>query len=216
MKLSEATRSICDLVDDNTIPLSVAYNIAFLEPKMQDTVADLVGINIKVNNENTQILKKVADKEPLDEKKIRDVLEGNYPPRVVEKPKPIPTAAPVTVPPAEFKTAPVPTDASGPSKNVVIPFAPPEPTRPAQPVTTPMAPAPSGTPAVKALETDRENSYETKIVLRGDRLRKYFPDVSMTPLEIEESVYSALEERRQRLEKAKQKAELFAKKEQVK
>ena len=37
-----------------------------------------------------------------------------------------------------------------------------------------------------------------KIVLKGDRLRKYFPDVSMTPREIEESIYSALEERRQR------------------
>lgn len=216
MKLSEATRSICDLVDDNTIPLSVAYNIAFLEPKMQDTVADLVGINVKVNNENTQLLKKVADKEPLDEKKIRDVLEGNYPPRVVEKPKPIPTAAPVMTPPSELKTAPVPTDTSGPTKNVVIPFAPAEPTRPAQSVPATATPAPSGTFTVKAPETDRENSYETKIVLRGDRLRKYFPDVSMTPLEIEESVYSALEERRQRLEKAKQKAELFAKKEPVK
>lgn len=216
MKLSEATRSICDLVDDNTIPLSVAYNIAFLEPKMQDTVADLVGINVKVNNENTQLLKKVADKEPLDEKKIRDVLEGNYPPRVVEKPKPVPVAAPVMTPASELKTAPVPTDISGPTKNVVIPFAPPEPTRPAQSVPATATPAPSGTSTVKAPETDRENSYETKIVLRGDRLRKYFPDVSMTPLEIEESVYSALEERRQRLEKAKQKAELFAKKEPVK
>jgi len=33
MKLSEATKQICDLVDDNSIPLSVAYNIAFLIPK---------------------------------------------------------------------------------------------------------------------------------------------------------------------------------------
>ena len=89
MKLSEATKQICDLVDDNTIPLSVAYNIAFLTPKVQDTVADLIGINVKVNNENTQLLKKVAEKESLTEKKIRDVLEGNYPPKVVEKPKPV-------------------------------------------------------------------------------------------------------------------------------
>ena len=56
---------------------------------------------------------------------------------------------------------------------------------------------------------DRENSYVTKIVLTGDRLRKYFPDVSMTPREIEDSVYDALEERRQRQEKAKQKSEIF-------
>ena len=39
MKLSEATRSICDLVDEGRLPTSVAYNIAFLQPKHQDTVA---------------------------------------------------------------------------------------------------------------------------------------------------------------------------------
>jgi len=33
----------------------------------------------------------------------------------------------------------------------------------------------------------------------------------MTPLAIENSIYDALEERRQRLEKAKQKAEIFSK-----
>lgn len=41
MKLSEATRSICDLVDEGRLPTSVAYNIAFLQPKHQDTVADV-------------------------------------------------------------------------------------------------------------------------------------------------------------------------------
>jgi hypothetical protein len=47
------------------------------------------------------------------------------------------------------------------------------------------------------------------VILTGDRLRKYFPDVSMTPREIEESVYSALEERRQRQLKEQQKATIF-------
>ena len=51
----------------------------------------------------------------------------------------------------------------------------------------------------------------TKVILTGDRLRKYFPDVSMTPREIEESVYSALEERRQRQMKEQQKAAIFKK-----
>ena len=46
-------------------------------------------------------------------------------------------------------------------------------------------------------------------MLRGDRLRKYFPDVSMTPREIEDSVYDALEERRQRQERAKAKSDIF-------
>lgn len=73
------------------------------------------------------------------------------------------------------------------------------------------APA-AAVPAKSAIEPqDRENSYETKIVLRGDRLRKYFPDVSMTPREIEDSVYDALEMHRQMQEKVKQKAEIFGK-----
>ena len=225
MKLSEATKQICDLVDDNTIPLSVAYNIAFLIPKHQDTVADLIGINVKVNNENTQLLKKVAEKESLTEKKIRDVLEGNYPPKVVEKPKPVtpPVQAAPTTPPMAPSSVPkspdISTPAAQPSSNVV-PFpsasaAPAAPGQSASPVpqaqTAPAAPAAADPGKSAEGAQDRENGYETKIVLKGDRLRKYFPDVSMTPREIEDSVYDALEERRQRLEKQKQKAEIFSK-----
>ena len=225
MKLSEATKQICDLVDDNTIPLSVAYNIAFLIPKYQDTVADLIGINVKVSNENTQLLKKVAEKESLTEKKIRDVLEGNYPPKVVEKPKPVTPPAPVqnatpSMAPSNIPKSPdVATPAAQPAGNVVpFPSASPTPAalvQNAAPVSPAQAtpPAPAAADPVKSSEgaQDRENSYETKIVLRGDRLRKYFPDVSMTPLAIENSIYDALEERRQRLEKQKQKAEIFGK-----
>ena len=228
MKLSEATKQICDLVDDNTIPLSVAYNIAFLSPKHQDTVADLIGINVKVNNENTGLLKKVASSESLTEKKIRDVLEGRYPPKVVEKPKPVtppvqaapaaPAMAPTSIPKSpDIPAPPVPPVQPKAADNVVpfsavnaAPAAPGQnaaPSIPTQPSAT-AAPVPPK-PAVEP--QDRENSYETKIVLRGDRLRKYFPDVSMTPREIEDSVYDALEERRQRLEKQKQKAEIFGK-----
>ena len=225
MKLSEATKQICDLVDDNTIPLSVAYNIAFLTPKVQDTVADLIGINVKVNNENTQRLKKVAEKESLTEKKIRDVLEGNYPPKVVEKPKPVtpPVQAAPTTPPMAPSSVPkspdISTPAAQPSSNVV-PFpsasaAPAAPGQSAAPVpqaqTAPAAPAAADPGKSAEGAQDRENGYETKIVLKGDRLRKYFPDVSMTPREIEDSVYDALEERRQRQERQKQKSEIFGK-----
>ena len=57
--------------------------------------------------------------------------------------------------------------------------------------------------------TQRENMYTTKVTLGGDRLRKYFPDITMTPLAIVESIYSALEERRQREERVKQKSDLL-------
>ena len=222
MKLSEATRSICDLVDEGRLPTSVAYNIAFLQPKHQDTVADLIGINVKVNNENTGILKKVASAESLTEQKIRDVLEGRYPPKVVEKPKPVapppPAAqsvAPASVPKSpDIPVPPVPPAQPNPPDNVVpFPSTGTAPTQ-ATPSTTPgkeAAPA-AAVPTKPAAEPqDRENSYETKIVLRGDRLRKYFPDVSMTPREIEDSIYDALEMRRQMQEKAKQRAEIFGK-----
>ena len=75
----------------------------------------------------------------------------------------------------------------------------------------PMQAAPAAREKPESGAQDRENSYETKIVLRGDRLRTYFPDVSMTPREIEDSIYDALEMRRQMQEKAKQKAEIFGK-----
>ena len=246
MKLSEATQQICDLVDDGTIAVSIAYNIAFLQPKHQDMVADMIGINVKVNNENTTNLKKIAAKESLTEQKIRDVLEGKYPPKVVEKPIVVESPAPATQPmapaPAAIPKSPdVGTPVPGQPADKVIPFpAPPasEPA-PAQPVpaapTQPTAATPtvesapaSQTPPAQAAaapiptETpkeaqDRENSYETKVILRGDRLRKYFPDVSMTPLAIENSIYDALEERRQRQAKEKAKAEIFkGKKEPVK
>lgn len=222
MKLSEATRSICDLVDEGRLPTSVAYNIAFLQPKHQDTVADLIGINVKVNNENTGILKKVASTESLTEQKIRDVLEGKYPPKVVEKPKPVappvPSAqpmAPASVPKSTDNPVPPVPPAQPKAPDNVVPF-PSTGTAPTQapPSVTPgkeAAPAAAVPPKSATEPQDRENSYETKIVLRGDRLRKYFPDVSMTPREIEDSVYDALEMRRQMQEKAKQKAEIFSK-----
>lgn len=221
MKLSEATRSICDLVDEGRLPTSVAYNIAFLQPKHQETVADLIGINVKVNNENTGILKKVASAESLTEQKIRDVLEGRYPPKVVEKPKPVapPLSAAQPMAPASVPKSPdipvppvPPAQPKAPDNVVPFPSTSAAPTQAAPSATPGKETAPAAVPPKPAAEPqDRENSYETKIVLRGDRLRKYFPDVSMTPREIEDSVYDALELRRQMQEKAKQNAEIFGK-----
>lgn len=203
MKLSEATKGVCELVDEGTLAPSIAYNIAFLSPQLQDTVVDLIGVNVKVSNENTGRLKEVARTEKLDAGKVRDVLEGRYPlPKVVEKPKPV-EAVKAPAPPMAPTGIPKSPDIPAPPKpGNVVPFVPPVPER-----KTESAP---NTAAVKAAETqDKENSYVTKVILTGDRLRKYFPDVSMTPREIEDSVYDALEERRQRQEKLKQKAEIL-------
>ncbi|MBO4915325.1 MAG: hypothetical protein J5449_08990, partial [Oscillospiraceae bacterium] len=83
--------------------------------------------------------------------------------------------------------------------------------------TTPTAPTePPNAPTERKPEKEddpfkgpQERPEETKIVLRGDRLRKYFPDTSLTPREIEDSIYSALEERRQRQLHQQQKPNLL-------
>ena len=202
MKLSEATKGVCELVDEGTLATSIAYNIAFLTPQVQDMVVDLIGVNVKVSNENTSRLKEIAKTEKLTSDKIRDVLEGRYPPpKVMEKPKPVePVKAPI----------PTPTPAMVSTNIPKSPDLPELPKEPAKAVEATSAPAVLPAEPAKASEgLDRENTYTTKVVLTGDRLRKYFPDVSMTPREIEDSVYDALEERRQRQEKAKQKSEIF-------
>lgn len=206
MKLSEATKGVCELVDEGTLATSIAYNIAFLPPQVQDMVVDLIGVNVKVSNENTGRLKEVAKAEKMTADKVRDVLEGRYPPpKAVEKLKAVeskPTPTPAMVSTNIPKSPDITTPPKEPVKSA--------PTTPTHATSTPAA-APHAESVKTSEGQDRENSYSTKIVLSGDRLRKYFPDVSMTPREIEDSVYDALEERRQRLEKAKQKAELFGK-----
>ena len=222
MKLSEASPRVCEMVDEGSLALSIAYNIAFLSPEVQDMVVDLADINVKLSSENTNRLKEVAREEKLDYDKVRDVLEGRYPPpreveteppgeksEAAETSAPKEDAAPLSIPPAPVTV---------PESPDVIEAAQPEPTAPEASKQPEEIPRPGldepREPAPKAMEAqDRESSYTTRIVLTGDRLRKYFPDVSMTPREIEDSVYEALEERRQRQEKLKQKTEILKGKE---
>ena len=216
MKLSEASPRVCEMVDEGSLALSIAYNIAFLSPEVQDMVVDLAGINVKLSSENTNRLKEAAREEKLDYDKVRDVLEGRYPPpRGVETEPPGEKSEAAETPASKEATTPL----SIPPAPVMVPESPdvtetarPEQAAPKAAKQTEEIPRPGPDEpreaAPKALEApDRESSYTTRIVLTGDRLRKYFPDVSMTPREIEDSVYEALEERRQRQEKLKQKEE---------
>lgn len=216
MKLSEASPRVCEMVDEGSLALSIAYNIAFLSPEVQDMVVDLADINVKLSSENTNRLKEVSRGEKLDYDKVRDVLEGRYPlPReagtepsgekseAAETPAPKEDAAPLSIPPAlvTVPESPDVTETARPEQ------AAPEAAKQTEEIPRP-GPIEPREAATKAPEAhDRESSYTTRIVLTGDRLRKYFPDVSMTPREIEDSVYEALEERRQRQEKLKQKEE---------
>ena len=232
IRLSEATKDVCDRVDDGTLALSIASAVSFLKPDHQDEVLHLMDLGYRVSTERVEYLKKVEKAGKLDEKSMRLVLEGE---NVLDPPKTIP--------------APQPT-AEQPGQSPAAPGEPPLPPSPdmkspagGQPAPTPSAQAPAaGEPATQtppagdlpaqmpsAGETSKESAAQlpakeqdeskgeqerpeyTKIILTGDRLRKYFPDVSMTPREIEESIYDALEERRQRQEKLKQKENIFKK-----
>lgn len=220
IRLSEASKDVCDRVDDGSLPLSVASAISFLKPKNQDEVLHLNDLGYKLSTERIEYMKKVEKAGKLDENSMRLVLEGENvlePPKVVPMPQPAPTA------PAQSQPGAKP-DAQGEPSLPPSPDLKPQPEQP-KPATqespTQAAPAPAPVESGKKPEPVNKEADErkgeqdrpeyTKVILAGDRLRKYFPDVTMTPREIEESIYDALEERRQRLEKKEQKKDIFKK-----
>ena len=235
IRLSEASKEVCNRVDDGTLPLSAASALSFLKPENQDVALHLTDLGYKLPTERIEYLKKVEKAGKLDEMTMRKVLDGENvlePPKVVsfpgtETPQPAKTAPPSNVPTHEIiPPAPTPGPESSKAKTPVEPAgvsAAPEPVATTPTTTPPTAPTPTMTPTppektaqTPAQEKDpfkgeQERPEYTKVILAGDRLRRYFPDVNMTPRQIEESVYEALEERRQRLEKQKQKEAILKK-----
>ena len=231
IRLSEASKEVCNRVDDGTLPLSAASALSFLKPENQDVALHLTDLGYKLPTERIEYLKKVEKAGKLDEMTMRKVLDGENvlePPKVVsfpgtETPQPTKAAPPSNVPTHEI-IPPAPTPGPEPSKEKT-PVEPagvsvaPEPVATTPTTTPPAAPTPTTTPTPPekpAQEKDpfkgeQERPEYTKVILAGDRLRRYFPDVNMTPRQIEESVYEALEERRQRLEKQKQKEAILKK-----
>ena len=221
IRLSEASKDVCDRVDDGSLPLSVASAISFLKPQNQDEVLHLNDLGYKLSTERIEYMKKVEKACKLDENSMRLVLEGENvlePPKVVPMPQPAPTA------PAQSQPGAKP-DAQGEPSLPPSPDLKPQPEQPKPSPQEPVVPpTPAPAPAEPGKQPDQHPAKETaeqkgeqdrpeytKVILAGDRLRKYFPDVTMTPREIEESIYDALEERRQRLEKKEQKKDIFKK-----
>ena len=221
LRLSEAERVICDRVDDGSLALSIAYSISFLKPENQEKVSDLMDINYKVSTERIERMKKAEKAGKLTDSYMRDILEDkDLIPKEVPKPvipvAPVPDIKPAvgTVPspiPSPHASTPLSpaanSPASAPMVSTVIPKSPD--VSPVVPAAQPNAAAPVNALPKKddIFKGEQERPQSTKVVLAGDRLRKYFPDVEMTPREIEESIYEALEERRQRQEKMKAKSE---------
>ena len=244
IRLSEATKAVCDAVDDNSLELSIASDLSFLSPKHQNAVIDLVGLNLKPTVKRVQRLRDAEKRGNLDDKTMRAILEDKdiQPVKPPEPPKPAPTQPDPPFPVASMVTpnvSPAPAPATGTSPVTLAPpnMKPvmPEPLKQentARPPATQTAEKPETAPepAVNVIpisteskqpgeskadeepiahNSQRDSMYSTKVVLGGDRLRKYFPDVSMTPDEIVDSIYSALEERRQREARMKQKTEIL-------
>ena len=211
IRLSEATKGVCDRVDDGSLTLSVASALSFLKPKNQDNVLHLMDLGYKVPAERVEYMKKVEKAGKLDEESMRAVLDGK---NVLDPPKQEATQAPQPEPSAPAaSTIPPSPDVPQPEGAPAVPPQPVEGQGGPAPAAPP-APAPTEGPPQESkdpFEGKQERPEHTKVVLAGDRLRKYFPDVMMTPREIEESIYDALEERRQRQQKEKEKLTIFPK-----
>ena len=247
IRLSEATKAVCDAVDENSLELSIASDLSFLSPKHQDAVIDLMGLNLKPTVKRVQRLRDAEKRGNLDDKTMRAILEDKdlQPVKPPEPPKPapaqpdppFPVASMVTpnVSPASAPvtdTSPVTSAPTPPDMKPVMPEPPKQESTP-QPPTAQTVEKPETAPAPvnnvipisaegkqpsksKAADdepiesnTPRESMQSLKIMLGGDRLRRYFPDVTMSAMAIVESIYSALEERRQREIRAKQKTEIL-------
>ena len=235
IRLSEATKAVCDAVDDNSLELSIASDLSFLSPEHQNAVIDLVGLNLKPTVKRVQRLRDAEKRGNLDDKTMRAILEDKdiQPVKPPEPPKPAPTQPDPPFPVASMVTpnvSPAPAPATGTSP---VTLAPPKQENTARPPATQTVEKPETAPTSasnvipisaeskqpgdsKAADDEpiefnspRENLYSLKITLGGDRLRRYFPDVTMPALAITESIYSALEERRQREARMKQKTEIL-------
>ena len=233
IRLSEASKAVCDAVDDNSLELSIASALSFLKPEHQNAVIDLMGINLKPTVKRVQRLRDAEKGGKLDDKTMRDILEDkDQPVNPPDPPKPAPAQPDPPFPVASMvtpSTSPVPTP---PDVKPVMPEPPKQENTLQQPImqtTEKPEVAPAQADNVIPLHTEskqpseskaadeepiefnsqRDNMYATKVTLGGDRLRKYFPDVSMKPIEIVESIYSALEDRRQREIHAQQKKDIL-------
>ena len=223
IRMSEAIKGVCDLVDEGKLSISTAAEMSALKPKTQESVLHLLDLGYKTTTDRIIRMKKAeGEGKKLDEMELRKILDDKD--IAPKQPEPVQQ-------PEAPTTGAAPEPAGEPAPQPPIPASPDVPQTPDTPPAADIPPweEPEKAPAPEqgaeppahdapALERDddpfkgtQERPEVTKVILTGDRLRKYFPDVSMTPREIEESVYSALEERRQRQMKEQQKAAIFKK-----
>lgn len=106
IRLSEASKAVCDAVDDNSLELSIASALSFLKPEHQNAVIDLMGINLKPTVKRVQRLRDAEKGGKLDDKTMRDILEDKdlQPVKPPEPPKPAPAQSAPPFPVASMVT----------------------------------------------------------------------------------------------------------------
>ena len=214
IRLSEATKDVCDRVDDGSLTLSVASALSFLKPGNQDGVLHLLDLGYKVPAERVEYMKKVEKEGKLNDQTMRDVLDGK---NVLDPPQQTAAHAPEPTQPSAPAASAIPPSPdvghSTPAPDAPAAGRPGQASEGAAPTVPdgPSALTPQAQEGQEPVDGRQERPEYTKVVLAGDRLRKYFPDVMMTPREIEESIYEALEERRQRQQKEKERLTIFPK-----
>ena len=217
LRMSEASKDVCNKVDDGELALSIASALSFLKPENQDTAIRLSDLGYKLSTERVEYLKRVEKAHKLNESAMRKVLSGENildPPKVVPEPIKQETSTPAPTQPSPQPST-LPSSQSAAAASSPAPVIPPSPdvavppahVMPSTPVTDPAAPTQEADP----FKGKQERAESTKVILTGDRLRKYYPDVNMTPREIEEDIYGKLERCRQMDEKQKAKEALFKK-----
>ena len=209
IRLSEATKEVCGRYDEGRLELSIAHSISFLKPKNQDMVMHLCDLGYKVSTVRVERMKKVEKAGKLTEQMMRDILDDkDIAPKVpVVKSGNATISTPVT-PPAPVSNQP-PAATTPASNTIPFPSAETTPTdnntlRP-NGETNPTA----GENAIFKGAQDRPEN--VKVILTGDRLRRYYPDVTMTPREIEEDIYDKLDRCKKMDERQAAKSDIFKK-----
>lgn len=67
IRLSEASKEVCEAVDSNSLELSIASALSFLKPENQTAVIDLMGLNLKPTVKRVQRLRDAEKSGKLDD-----------------------------------------------------------------------------------------------------------------------------------------------------
>ncbi len=214
LRLSEASQEVCDLYDSGKLELSIVSNLSYLKPENQKTAVALYNGGYFLTTASVDRMKKAEKNHALTVDTMRSIMNGTYEfpeeKKAREEKEKQEAAARAEAEKAKQELPPSPDVPA--STSTAAPAAPAENGAPSTPaVSGGTAPAPAPAAKDDVFKGEQERPEVLKVVLAGDRLRKYYPDVSMTPREIEEDIYGKLERCRQIDEKQKAKEQIFKK-----